>query len=210
MDFKAGQYVEIRFDDFPPRPYSLANAPDHEEKNKLEIHIKDTGTGGASSYAFNNLKTGDIVEVAGPYGHCTLDKADHGAILFIAGGMGIAPIRSLLQESIRQNHPEHIDLYWGTSHESGLYLKEELSTLARDDKTINFVPVTDITVGKAVARDFTDLSSHSIYVAGPPQMVSATISLLLGKNAKRARIHTDYGLPAYPVAQENVTEQEAT
>lgn len=210
MDFKAGQYVEIRFGDFPPRPYSLANAPDHDAKNKLEVHIKDTGSGGASSYAFNNLKTGDTVEVTGPYGHCTLDKADRGAILFIAGGMGVAPVRSLLQESIRQNHPEHIDLYWGTSHENRLYLKEELSALAQSDETINFMPVTGITVGEAVFRDFSDLSKHSIYLAGPPEMVSATIPLLLEKNARRSHIHTDYGPPAYPAGQKNVTEQEAT
>lgn len=177
FDFQAGQYIELEIDNFPPRPYSLANAPDKNNRNRLEIHIKDSGKGGMSSHAVQNLNISDKVGVTGPFGDCTLDKADKGKILMIAGGMGIAPIKALIEEAQRTNHPEEIRLYWGARTKEGLYLEDFYMQKAAGTDSFRFVPVIDKPVGEAIYDDFADLSSYSIYIAGPPDMLHNTILL---------------------------------
>lgn len=198
FDFQAGQYIELAIGDFPARPYSLANAPAGRQGSDLEIHIKDSGKGGMSSHAVRNLKTGDKVRVTGPFGHCTLDRADQGKLLMIAGGMGIAPIKALIEEARRQNHPEEIILYWGMKTKAGFYLQDLFDNMAAQDPSVRFVPVSGRPVGEAVRDDFDDLSSYSIYMAGPPEMVQATLPFLLQKKALPEKIHTDHIVPPAP------------
>lgn len=206
FDFQAGQYIELTINDFPARPYSLANAPDKNNRNRLEIHIKDSGKGGMSSHAVQKLNIGDNVSVAGPFGDCTLDKADKGKILMIAGGMGIAPIKALIEEAQRTNHPDKIALYWGARTKDSLYLADFFTAKAAASNNFSFVPVIDRPVGEKIYDDFPDLSGYSLYIAGPPEMLHNTIPLLLERGAHPHKIHTDHTLPLNPAAPENKKE----
>ena len=66
--------------------------------NILEFHIKRVPEGKGSNYMCD-LQVGDIVTGSGPYGNMLLRNRDKD-LIFIAGGSGMAPIKSLLEEVI--------------------------------------------------------------------------------------------------------------
>lgn len=72
-------------------PFSLAAAP---TALGLEFSVKDRGD---ASAAIAQLERGTQVAIEGPYGICTPDVAAGRKLIFVAGGIGIAPIRALMQ-----------------------------------------------------------------------------------------------------------------
>src|SRR5688500_6969028 len=81
--WRAGQFMEIAFPGFPPRPYSIASAPNAELP---EFHIRNTKRGGASQHAVTSLTVGDTVFLRGPLGNAVLPPGDRRPLVLIAGG----------------------------------------------------------------------------------------------------------------------------
>lgn len=74
----------------------MANRPDEP---CLEFHVRHSHGGGASACSVRQLRLGEGIWVEGPFGDAWL-RADHaGPILAIAGGSGLAPIRSIVKTS---------------------------------------------------------------------------------------------------------------
>lgn len=199
MTFKAGQYADLTFDERPPRPYSIASTPD--QGNLLEFHILNTGKNGASAYACSALKLGETVTVSGPQGENYL-RTDTEPVLAIAGGVGIVPIKSILETALKKNMKQPIHLYWGTRTEDELYLGMHFITLSRKYPQFHFVPVFSEAapektscrtglVGNEALKDFEDLSGFHAYLAGPAAMVLDTAPRLLDKGVARDHIHSD-------------------
>src|SRR5262245_41855617 len=118
FDFRAGQYARLGFANLPMRDYSMANRPDAQ---LLEFDIRDVGDG-ASRYAVRRLALGETVTVAGPFGDAHL-RADHaGPIIAIAGGSGLAPVKSIVETALHLGHARAIRLYFGVRSERDLYL----------------------------------------------------------------------------------------
>ena len=97
--FSAGQYAALSFGALAPRDYAMANRPDEAE---LEFHIRRMGAGSASAYAAEQLRTGDAVMVEGPFGTCYWREQHRGPILALAGGSGLAPIKSIVDTALAQ------------------------------------------------------------------------------------------------------------
>src|SRR5262245_59494422 len=93
--FSAGQFAKLQFAFAPdvPRDYSMANTPGEPG---LEFHIRILA-GGLSAQIRERLKVGDTVRVSGPFGTSYLREAHPGPIIAIAGGTGLAPIRSIVR-----------------------------------------------------------------------------------------------------------------
>jgi phenol hydroxylase P5 protein len=93
MDFQAGQYVNL---DMPgswaPPAFSLANAPAGRE---VELNIRIVPGGHGTTWVHQQLKVGDRVTVAGPYGRFFVRKSAKACrSLFMAGGSGLSSPRS--------------------------------------------------------------------------------------------------------------------
>lgn len=190
--FEAGQYIAMSLKGYPPRSYSVAGI----KEGVIEIHVKDTGGQGASTHIVRHLKKGDVVSVSPAQGDCTLSRMDPDCpLLFIAGGMGISPVKALLAEIVESGYEQPVILYWGTQSFEDQYIKEYFDQLAAEHPLIGFISVVGKLVGEAVCEDINDLSGYNIYLAGSPPMVAATISLLMDKGADRAKIHTDNHAP---------------
>ena len=106
MDFKAGQFVLLRpTAALPWRAYSFSRAPGAP----LRLTVKKVKDGQVSTHLTEMLAVGDLLEVKGPYGHFVL-PASFTRALFIAGGSGITPFLSMLQEQQKAGWPTPISL----------------------------------------------------------------------------------------------------
>lgn len=201
VDFRAGQYAMLSFGEASPRPYSIASAPGARE---LSFYIRETGSGGNSAYAAHHLQLGENVAFDGPYGtaHYVADPAS--PIIAIAGGLGIAPIKSVVEAALETGFAKPLHLYMGVRNEDELYLKDHFIELGKRHGNLTFVPVLSDPpaadtatpyrhglVSDAVGEDFEDLSACRAYIAGPPQMIAATTEMLNARGMADERIHCD-------------------
>lgn len=196
--FSAGQYCSIAFAQFPPRDYSMANLPDEPV---LEFHIRQVDGGGTSRYVAERLAAGDEVRVEGPYGTSWLREAHRGPILALAGGSGLAPIKSMVERALQLGMRQDIHLYLGVRDERDLYFEDHFAARIRTYPNLKFIPVlsepsrpTERRTGylhEAIAADFRDLDGFKAYLAGPPPMVEAATKLLRSRGMRRQDIHAD-------------------
>jgi len=196
--FSAGQYAALRFADLPPRDYSMANRPDEAMP---EFHIRHVAGGASSRYVARDLAVGDSVQVEGPFGASFLRDTHTGPILAIAGGSGLAPIKSIVETALQNGKRQPIHLYVGVRDERDLYLEAHFRALAARHPNLSFIPVLSQPetatrrrtgfVHQAALADIADLDGAKAYLAGPPVMVEAATRELLARGMRRQDIHAD-------------------
>lgn len=204
LSFTAGQYAVVGFGTAAPRDYSMANRPNEPI---LEFHIRRMQGGATSAYVARELAPGMPVSLEGPYGTCWLRPGPGGPILAIAGGSGLAPIRSILREALAVDPSRRIVLYLGAHAEAGLYGLDEFASLARQCPGLQVVPVVTMagdmrfrhgTVAAAIRSDFNTLDGWTAYMAGPPPMIAEIDAALQDIGLAAADRHAD---PFYSVAE---------
>src|SRR5476649_639307 len=95
--FSAGQFVSVTFEGCAPRDYSMANVPGDPV---LEFHIRLGHAATTSAYVFEKLRVGDPVRVEGPFGASYLRESHRGPIIAVAGGSGMAPMKSIVERAL--------------------------------------------------------------------------------------------------------------
>lgn len=207
FDFSAGQFASVTFNGCEPRDYSMANVPGDPV---LEFHVRRTQGGSVSAYVANGLKVGDDVRVEGPFGTSYLRETHRGPIIAVAGGSGMAPLKSIIERALARNMPQHVYFYFGVRTERDLYLHDEFKALAAQHPTLHFTPVLSEAangghrtgfVHEAVARDFDEFDGCKAYLAGPPVMVEAATKLFEQRGMRRIDIHADAFYTAAEMAQ---------
>jgi ferredoxin-NADP reductase len=93
--FRAGQWAKLGLSKEAAKPYSIASAP---RRDGIEFLIREDGSG----LDLSRARRGTPVHLEGPHGQFTLtdDVWDTSDVLFVAGGTGIAPIRSMLNDTL--------------------------------------------------------------------------------------------------------------
>ena len=127
FDFSAGQFASVTFSACQPRDYSMANVPGD---SVLEFHVRRTQGGTVSTYVADTLKVGDEVRVEGPFGASYLRESHRGPIIAVAGGSGMAPLKSIVERAIAKALPQHIYFYFGVRSERDLYLEDHFKAIA--------------------------------------------------------------------------------
>ncbi len=103
------------------RPYSAAS---HPSEQKLRFSVKKNGM--FSGMVFD-LREGDRVEIDGPYGIFTLGAND-GQRVFVAGGVGITPLRSMILQTLSEGNPAV--LFHSARTLEGIICNDEMKLLA--------------------------------------------------------------------------------
>jgi len=208
FDFSAGQYASVIFDPrankLPPRDFSMANRPGGDG---LEFHIRLMPGGAVTPYVAEALKAGERVRVVGPYGNAFYRPRHAGPILAVAGGSGLAPIKSTVEEALARGARQPIHLYFGVRAERDLYLQDHLAALAAKHPNLRVIPVlsepdgpTERRTGflsEAVGKDFANgaggagLDGFKAYLAGPPIMVETCTRVLKHLGLARQNLHAD-------------------
>lgn len=202
FDFKPGQFVTMKLD--APgdqrggiRTLSIAASP---TENFLMFTTRISASG--FKQKFNSLKAGDKVNVIGPFGNFILhDDFSHKAVL-IAGGIGITPFRSMIQNAADEKLALEIDLlYSNRSFEQIAYYKEFEKLQKQNSKFVVYHTLTDETpehwsggigrITEDTIMEITDADNSTFYVCGPPGMVNAMEALLKGMNISPERIKAE-------------------
>ncbi len=182
LQFLPGQYIDFLLKDGKRRSFSLANAP--EEDALLELHVRYVPGGFFTEHVFHSMKVKDIMRIQGPLGSFFLRESDKPAI-FVAGGTGFAPIKSILTHAFHQGVKRQMVLYWGARHVRDLYMPQLPARWQTEQDHFTFIPViveplpeehwTGRTghVHEAVLADFADLAGYQVYACGAPAMVAA-------------------------------------
>src|SRR5688500_17682708 len=101
--FRPGQWVNFRFPEGVSRAYTIASAPQRPEAVQLCVRV-GAGKGGD---ALTRLEAGAEVAIDGPYGDFLLPDDNSKAVVFLAGDVGIATIRSIVLHMIAESDPRH-------------------------------------------------------------------------------------------------------
>lgn len=192
---RAGQFFLWRFVArgfwWEAHPFSLSAAPDGR---RLRITVKSAGdfTGRLAT-----LAPGTRVVLEGPFGTFTSAARRHPRVALIAGGVGITPVRALLEDL--PGEPGDIAVVYRALREDDLILREELEALAeRRGAQLHLV------LGDHRAPDgagllsperlralVPDIAQRDVYVCGPPAMTVATRESLRRSGVARRQVHTE-------------------
>lgn|GEM_PF-2313962 len=192
LDFTAGQYLKMAISDFPAQYYSIASAPSAEPY--IEIHTK-RGNGPVSQYITDSLQVGESVVIEAVDGDMVLQPVtpdNPRPILFVAGGLGITPIKSMIDDLAAHDFQNcSVHLFWGAVNEEELYLESYFE--AMESEYVHFSLHTHVggTIGDEVISVYKDLSYFDIYIAGKKAMLAATLELFQNHKAREDRMFFD-------------------
>jgi len=160
--------------------------------------------GKGSSYLYS-LKVGDAVRFSGPFGDFKL-KPGHAEKVFIGGGAGMAPLRSMIHALLDGGAQERIHFWYGARNLRDAPYLEEMAELAQRHPNFSWHLVlseeAEHSAGlikglvheashDALLRDHPDLHACEFYLCGPPAMLSATRQLLAKLGVAEDRIAFD-------------------
>ncbi|WP_172638841.1 ferredoxin reductase family protein [Streptomyces tailanensis] len=186
MPARAGQFFLWRFMTrdrwWQANPFSLSAAPDGKQ---LRLTAKAAGDGSA---ALRHVKVGTRVFAEGPYGAFTAMHRTRPESVLIAGGVGVTPIRALLEEI--QGHAVVIYRV-ATNQDAVLYT--ELQQLAFDKGAeLHLVsgPVSpDLLAPRELLRMVPDIADRDVFLCGPPPMMKAVLGNLRELDVPKPQIH---------------------
>ncbi len=202
MRASAGQFFIWRFLSGPGwsrgNPYSLSAAP---HPRWLRITVKDLGDG---SGGLATVRPGSRVLLEGPYGRLTGAVRHRRRLTMIASGIGITPIRALLEE-LDYSSGEAVLIY-RASTEAELILRQELDTLAtlRGIRTVylpgrrsasrlswlpdQFAHIPDDIALRQIVPDITD---HDVFVCGPDAWMDAVQDAVVAAGVPSGQLHME-------------------
>lgn len=212
MSFLAGQYVICKIG--PPKinhTLSIASAPaspasprpggpthrgEPNPDGSIEL-LQSVAPMGEGSKWLLGLKPGDPIEMLGPLGKFVLQKESSRPKVFVATGCGIAPIRAMVVDALR----EQMTLYWGLRYETDVFWKEEFEGLATEHPNFRFIMTlsqsTDAWTGargrvtEHVIKETPDLKNSEFYLCGTRGMIVDMRELLTKSGVSAERIYTE-------------------
>jgi len=222
MNFIAGQYVAIQLEEGVKRSYSIANPP-HEPEH-LQLHIRLVEGGKFTSYVFNGMKEGDVLQVEGPYGNFSLHENNDKPIIFMSGGCGFGAIKGMVEHAFNIGLKRPMTLYWGARTPADLYsdLPEKWQ---REHDNFKFMPVLSEPkpehgwqgrtglVHEAILQDYERLDEYQVYACGSPGMVEASRAPFMARGLPEDQYFSDaFTVACYnpPVAEAPVSSEGVT
>ena len=140
LNYKPGQFAQFQLPNpakpgaFIPRPYSIASIPTDP---KLKFYIKLVPNGQAKPF-LAGLKADDPVKIMAPLGRFNLAASDCPSI-FVAAGVGIAPIIALIRELLAVSRTaQPVNLLFGVRGEKDIFLIQELAALQKKYNNFSF------------------------------------------------------------------------
>lgn len=218
LQFLAGQHIDILMGNGEQRSFSLGNAPHNNEL--LELHVRRNPGGTFTHYVFTQLKERSILRIKGPLGNFYLRDSAKPAIL-MAGGMGIVPIKSIIEEALYAGIKRAIHLYCGIDKLDELYLLALTKQWEARGILVTLVLLEPIaenqwkgktgSIHQAVMEDYRDLSGYQVYACAGPEIVEGAKRdfVALRGLPEEAFFFEDYGHGKNPALPEPVTPPDS-
>jgi ring-1,2-phenylacetyl-CoA epoxidase subunit PaaE len=206
FQFKQGQSLTMRAmigGEEVRRTYSLCSSP---LDGQWKVAIKKVDGGLFSSFANDNLKPGDLLEVMEPVGkfYVELNAANKKNYLAFAAGSGITPVLSIIKTTLRTEPQSSFTLVYGNRSRSSIIFFEELEGLKNQFLSrFSFINIlsrerteTPLNFGRIDENKLIELNKliryediHETFICGPEEMIFCVKGFLTKKGVNEKNIH---------------------
>lgn len=207
FQFKAGQFMRFSLIDPPEtdaegdsRTFSIASAP-HEEDLMIATRLRDT----AFKRVLRSMPVGSEIEVKGPYGKMVLHDDPARAAVFLTGGIGITPFRSIALAAAHSGHAHRLHLFYANRQPEDAAFLDQLAGLEKINSNYRLIATmtkaalstpawtgeTGYMNGEMLARYVDDPISPVYYIAGPEGLVTAIRKTLSEAGVDDSDIHVE-------------------
>lgn len=202
MRFWPGQYITLGT---KQRPYSIANTPN--SNGDIVLYITKVDRGSVSCWAHDELKEGDYVSINGPYGTFIGDPSADTPVLCLASGSGLAPILSLASAAMSRGYKKPAKILFSARTKEDLFAVGQMTYMKAKYRQFDYEYTltgdsnpggNEGRIPLLLEKNYTDLSDHSIYIAGNPDFVKDCEAKVKELGAKDEQIHTE-GFFSQPV-----------
>ena len=205
LSFRPGQYLDWTLDVTQPdsrgnrRPFTIASAPTETE---IRLGIKFYEPPSAFKRALMAMQPGDAIFGSQVAGSFTLPPDPDEKLAFIAGGIGVTPFRSMVQELINRREPRPIVMLYASNR------SDELAYVELFDRAgweLGLKTVYAVAEGEApdaahrgfideglIRREIPDFRDRTFYISGPRAMVVRFHHLLKELGVAGSRIKIDF------------------
>ena len=198
IDYSAGQYAFFKLDRIsgdakgPIRHFSIASSPTEQDHILISTRIRDT----QYKQKLASLKEGAKILVWGPEGEFVLHDDYSKPAVFLSGGIGVTPFRSMIKYATDKQLPIKITMFDSNKNQQNILYKEEFDRWADQNK--NFKVIYAVTeeeqeainsnwsgergrIGKLMLERHLskgEIGNAIFYICGPPGMLKAMQELL--------------------------------
>jgi len=200
-EFRAGQHADFVFgsESDNSRTFSIASSPLDKEPIMIAMRMRKT----VFKSALKAAPLGTKFIVSRPRGSFTLHRDITRPAVFVAGGIGISPIRSILQAATQERLSHKLYLFYSNREADDAAFIEELQGLVAQNSNFTFVPT--VTGHKTLAwpyekghinremltRHLFLLNGPIYYIAGPSGMVTAMTDVLYSSGVSPDDMRTE-------------------
>lgn len=206
MDYVAGHFIQFEVPEYEMtdaavyRAYSMSSEP--SSRDEIELEIRYVPQGICTTYVHQHLKEGDEVIINGPYGDFRLSEIDK-PMICIAGGSGMAPIKSILMDMKRKGINRKVLYFFGAKAKRDIFLVDEMRTLENELPDFRFIPALSEPdpednwdgetglITEVVDRHVDDAGGMEGYLCGSPLMIDACVEVLGKKGMPETSIFYD-------------------
>lgn len=198
FEYRAGQYGDLVLppstgldDSNNKHGFSFVSAP-YEDTLRMATRMRKTSR---YKQAAAEVPKGTMVGLLALWGDFILHKNEQTPAVFLIGGIGITPVRSIIAQATHDQTHHHITLIYSNRTPAQAAYADELRRFAEANKNFNFVPVYSDTEGfvnaDTVRRHVPDIAAPRYYLAGPEQMVKAMRKVLAEVGADEDNVKTE-------------------
>ncbi len=186
--FRAGQNADFTLIDPPEtdaegnvRTFSFASSPHEADAFMVATRMRKT----AFKNCLRSVPLGTKVKVSDPMGSFTLHKDASKPAVFLAGGIGITPSRSMIEWATREKLPHKLFLFYSNQADRGTPFLSDFETWAKENANFKFIPTltgekqpswryeVGVINKEMLNKHLPNIPSCIYYLAGPPGMVAA-------------------------------------
>ncbi|WP_116474891.1 ferredoxin--NADP reductase [Zobellella maritima] len=207
FDFQAGQCARLGLIDPPEtdeegngRIFSLAGAP-YEQGLMVATRVRDS----AFKRVLSAMAPGEELTLKGPYGSYTLHNKAETPAVFITGGIGVTPVRSMILQALHDEAGHRLTVFYANRRPEDAAFLDELTracaehanctliaTMTQMDKSRRDWQGETGYIDQAMLRRYLDdLSRPVFYLDGPPAMVKAMRQMLNESGVDEDNIRTE-------------------
>lgn len=203
--FEPGQYLEWTLAHASPdargnrRYFTIASSPAEEH---LRLGVRFYAQPSSFKRALEHMRIGDTIHAAHLAGGFTLPKDANKKLAFIAGGIGVTPFRSMVEDLLNRKEKRDIALFYANRTLDTIAYKELFDRAGRELGITTVYTVDDAHAGadlhpgpltpELLAQEIPDYRERTFYLSGPPSMVDAFKETLRAMGVSRWRIKTDF------------------
>lgn len=205
FEFRAGQFADYTLIDPAEtdaegntRGFSIITAP-FEENIGAATRMRDT----AFKRVLKSMPEGSEIKLDAPYGDFTLHKTESTPAVFIIGGIGVTPIRSMVAQALHDKTNHQMTLIHSSKTPNEMPFFDDFSQMAKDNSNFRYIPVASDESPEnwqgergrvneeIIKKHIHDLTSPIFYLSGPEGMVKAMRQLLVNMKVNEDNIRTE-------------------